>query len=191
MVEGRATGRQCRVIGAVMETNARPLLDWLLRKHPDTPKSRAKQWILAGRVSVNGVVIRKPHQTIADPGDALELRARHATTLDVRFRLADSSARFVALPGFRPRHRQQGARPHLRAGAGLRPFRAEHPRRFPGGKTEGPGPRRRRKVIAARLSPAATLAGSSPGPIYQRRLLHGHEPRRAPPPHRAIQRRTP
>jgi len=61
--------------------NARPLLDWLLQKHPDTPKNRAKQWILAGRVSVKGAVIRKPHQTIADPGDTLELRARHATTL--------------------------------------------------------------------------------------------------------------
>jgi 23S rRNA pseudouridine1911/1915/1917 synthase len=56
-------------------------LDWLLRKHPDTPKTRAKQWVLAGRVRVNGVVIRKPHQTIADPGDTLELSDRHATTL--------------------------------------------------------------------------------------------------------------
>ena len=69
------------MIGAVVETNVRPLLDWLVRKHPDTPKSRAKQWILAGRVSVKGVVIRKPHLTISDPGDTLELRARHATTL--------------------------------------------------------------------------------------------------------------
>ena len=68
--------------GAVVEKNASPLLDWLLRKHPDTPKNRAKQWILAGRVSVNGVVIRKPHQPIGDPGDTLELRGRHATTLD-------------------------------------------------------------------------------------------------------------
>ena len=65
----------------MIETNARPLLEWLLRQHPDTPKIRAKQWILAGRVSVNGEVIRKPHQTIPDPGDALELRGRHATTL--------------------------------------------------------------------------------------------------------------
>ena len=63
------------------ETKTSPLLDWLLRKHPDTPKNRAKQWILAGRVSVNGVVIRKPHQTIVDPGDALELGNRHASTL--------------------------------------------------------------------------------------------------------------
>jgi 23S rRNA pseudouridine1911/1915/1917 synthase len=57
------------------------LLDWLLRRHPDTPRSRAKQWILAGRVSVGGVVVRKPHQIIADPGQALELMSRHATTL--------------------------------------------------------------------------------------------------------------
>jgi 23S rRNA pseudouridine1911/1915/1917 synthase len=64
-----------------METNTGPLLDWLLRRHPDTPRGRAKQWIVAGRVSVNGVVIRKPHQSIADPGNTLELRSRHATTL--------------------------------------------------------------------------------------------------------------
>ena len=51
-----------------------PLLDWLLRRHPDTPRNRAKQWIQAGRVSVAGVVIRKPHQSISDPGDALECR---------------------------------------------------------------------------------------------------------------------
>ena len=62
-------------------TPASPLLEWLLRKHPDTPKSRAKQWILAGRVSVNGVVVRKPHQLFSDPGDTLVLRGRHATTL--------------------------------------------------------------------------------------------------------------
>jgi 23S rRNA pseudouridine1911/1915/1917 synthase len=62
--------------------DAKPILDWLLLKHPDSPKSRAKQWILAGRVSVNGVVIRKPHQTIANPGDTLKLLDRQATTLD-------------------------------------------------------------------------------------------------------------
>jgi 23S rRNA pseudouridine1911/1915/1917 synthase len=57
------------------------LLDWLLRRHPDTPRNRAKQWILAGRVSLGGVVVRKPHQIIADPGPALQLQSRHATTL--------------------------------------------------------------------------------------------------------------
>jgi len=64
-----------------MERSDKPLLDWLLLKHADTPKTRAKQWILAGRVSVRGKVIRKPHEKISDPGDTLELQARHATTL--------------------------------------------------------------------------------------------------------------
>ena len=54
--------------------NPSPLLHWLLRKHPDTPKTRAKQWITAGRVSVDGVIIRKPHQIIADPGGSSHIR---------------------------------------------------------------------------------------------------------------------
>ena len=64
------------------EPEKRPLLDWLLRQHADTPKTRAKQWILAGRVTVNGVVMRKPHAELADPGDTLELLPRQSTTLD-------------------------------------------------------------------------------------------------------------
>lgn len=58
-----------------------PLLQWVLERYPDTPKSRAKQWILAGRVSVRGEVIRKPHQLMVDPGDGLELGGREASTL--------------------------------------------------------------------------------------------------------------
>jgi 23S rRNA pseudouridine1911/1915/1917 synthase len=58
------------------------VLEWLLQKHPDTPKSRAKQWILAGRVSINGVIIRKPHQRTPDPGDGLALLNRNATHLE-------------------------------------------------------------------------------------------------------------
>jgi 23S rRNA pseudouridine1911/1915/1917 synthase len=59
-----------------------PLLDWLLSKHPETPRNRAKQWILAGRVSVAGVVIRRPHQSMGDPGDQLELLGKNRTALD-------------------------------------------------------------------------------------------------------------
>src|SRR2546430_2339524 len=65
-----------------MEIKNRPLLEWLLLQHAATPKTRAKQWILAGRVSVGGVIIRKPHQMMPDPGTTLELLGRHATTLD-------------------------------------------------------------------------------------------------------------
>jgi len=64
------------------ENDRRPLLDWLLQQHPDTPKNRAKKWIQAGRVSVSGVIIRKPHEAIPDPGDALRLLDRHAATLE-------------------------------------------------------------------------------------------------------------
>jgi 23S rRNA pseudouridine1911/1915/1917 synthase len=59
----------------------RPLLDWLLQKFPDTPKTRAKQWIVAGRVSVNGVTIRHPNHLLPDPQDTLELQDRQATSL--------------------------------------------------------------------------------------------------------------
>ncbi len=65
------------------ETENQPLLHWLLRRHPDTPKTRAKQWILAGRVSVGGVIIRKPHHLLPDPEDTLQLLDRQATTLDL------------------------------------------------------------------------------------------------------------
>src|SRR6266566_7795619 len=65
-----------------MAIDTRPLLEWLLRQHPDTPKTRAKQWILAGRVSVGGVILRQPHKAIPDPGATLELLGRHATTLE-------------------------------------------------------------------------------------------------------------
>jgi 23S rRNA pseudouridine1911/1915/1917 synthase len=64
------------------ENENRALLHWLLQRHPDTPKTRAKQWILAGRVRVGNVVVRKPHQMLRDPGDTLRLLDRQATTLD-------------------------------------------------------------------------------------------------------------
>ena len=60
----------------------RPLLDWLLEKYPDTPKKRAKQWITAGRVSVNGEIVRKPNQPITGPPITIELLDRQATTLN-------------------------------------------------------------------------------------------------------------
>jgi len=69
-------------VGGASGIKGGTLLDWLLRKYPDTPRSRAKQWILAGRVCVKGVVVRKPHLAIEDPGDSLALGDRQATTLD-------------------------------------------------------------------------------------------------------------
>ena len=62
--------------------NNNTLLHWLLQRHPDTPRKRAKQWILAGRVSVRGRIIRQPNQTMPDPQDALALLDRKASALD-------------------------------------------------------------------------------------------------------------
>lgn len=62
--------------------NTKTLLEWLLLAHPNTPKVRAKQWIMAGRVKVNGVVQRKPHLRLTNPGEGLDLGSRHAGTLD-------------------------------------------------------------------------------------------------------------
>jgi 23S rRNA pseudouridine1911/1915/1917 synthase len=72
----------CLMNDARPENESHALLHWLLQRHPDTPKTRAKQWILAGRVRVGGVVVRKPHQLLRDPGDSLQLLDRQATTLD-------------------------------------------------------------------------------------------------------------
>jgi len=71
----------CRVKKQV-EAKRQPLLHWVLQRHPETPKTRAKQWILAGRVSVGEVVLRKPQLPISDPGQTLRLLDRHATTLN-------------------------------------------------------------------------------------------------------------
>ncbi|MFO1477328.1 MAG: RluA family pseudouridine synthase [Verrucomicrobiota bacterium] len=61
---------------------SKPLLDWVLLRHPETPRGRAKQWIVSGRVSIRGQIIRRPQELIPDPGPGLELGGRRATTLD-------------------------------------------------------------------------------------------------------------
>src|SRR5260221_14450075 len=60
----------------------RPLLEWLLRKYPDTPKKRAKQWITAGRGSVNGGIVRPPNQAMLDPHGGVGLLHRRAPALE-------------------------------------------------------------------------------------------------------------
>ena len=62
----------------------KPLVEWLLRAYPETPKSRAKQWIAAGRVSVNGQIIRLPHQKMPDPQGTLKLLHRETTALECK-----------------------------------------------------------------------------------------------------------
>src|SRR5882672_4095364 len=70
-------------------TNPRTLLDLVLEKFPDTPRKRAKEWILAGRFSIAGTVIRKPNQILTDPSGTLELQGRRlaALVLDEEWRI--------------------------------------------------------------------------------------------------------
>lgn len=90
VAEARATFPACRTVWnprpnpnrIVPEGTPQPLLHWVRQRHPSTPAGRAKQWILAGRVHVNGVACRKPHQPMPDPGETLVLGERHSTTLD-------------------------------------------------------------------------------------------------------------
>src|SRR5262245_36972134 len=64
-----------------MDETSRTLLDWLLEEYPDTPRKRAKEWILAGRVSVAGEVVRKPNQMFPAPRGTLQLQGRRLATL--------------------------------------------------------------------------------------------------------------
>ena len=61
--------------------NSRTLLDLVLAKFPDTPRKRAKEWILAGRFSIAGTVLRKPNQLVPDSAGPLELQGRRLGTL--------------------------------------------------------------------------------------------------------------
>jgi 23S rRNA pseudouridine1911/1915/1917 synthase len=56
------------------------LLDRLLQQFPDTPKTRAKQWIAAGRVTINGQPHRHPNHPVPDTA-IIELRDRQSTSL--------------------------------------------------------------------------------------------------------------
>jgi 23S rRNA pseudouridine1911/1915/1917 synthase len=56
------------------------LIDRLIERFPDTPKKRAKQWIAAGRVTVNGLVVRQPH---AEVDGEIELLDRRQVSLPV------------------------------------------------------------------------------------------------------------
>lgn len=50
-----------------------PALHWLARQYPDSPRKRLKEWFAQGRVCLNGAVITKPHEKIADPGDRITI----------------------------------------------------------------------------------------------------------------------
>ena len=62
-------------------SHSRTLLELVLEQFPDTPRKRAKEWIVAGRVSVAGAVVRKPNQLLPATTATLELQGRRLTTV--------------------------------------------------------------------------------------------------------------
>ena len=49
------------------------LLDWAVRLCPDSPRKRIKEWIAAGRFCLDGRVVTKAGQRMADPGESLTM----------------------------------------------------------------------------------------------------------------------
>ena len=47
------------------------LLDWAANLCPNSPRTRVKEWIKAGRFCFNGRVVTKAGMRLTDPGDAL------------------------------------------------------------------------------------------------------------------------
>ena len=64
-----------------MSLNSRMLLELVLERFPDTPRKRAKEWILAGRFSIGGTVMRKPNQMVPNSAGVLELQGKRLGTL--------------------------------------------------------------------------------------------------------------
>lgn len=51
------------------------LLEWAVRLCPDSPRKRIKEWFVAGRFCLDGVVVTKAGMRIADPGDRFTMGA--------------------------------------------------------------------------------------------------------------------
>ena len=51
----------------------RSALEWLSQRYPDSPRKRMKEWFAKGRIQLNGVVIKKPHERMSDPGEQLSI----------------------------------------------------------------------------------------------------------------------
>lgn len=65
-----------------MSEPTRTLLEWVLQRYPDTPRTRAKQWIEAGRVRIDGRSRYRASETFPDPGSRFQLLPRHEAVLD-------------------------------------------------------------------------------------------------------------
>ena len=55
------------------QAEVKPALEWLSERYPDSPRKRLKEWFAKGRIHLDGVVIKKPHEQMTDPGERLNM----------------------------------------------------------------------------------------------------------------------
>lgn len=55
------------------QLEVKPALEWLSARYPDSPRKRLKDWFAKGRIQLDGVVLKKPHERMADPGERLSM----------------------------------------------------------------------------------------------------------------------
>ena len=55
------------------QSEVKPALEWLSERYPDSPRKRLKEWFTKGRIQLDGVVIKKPHEQMTDPGERLTM----------------------------------------------------------------------------------------------------------------------
>lgn len=58
------------------ESEVKPALEWLSQRYPDSPRKRLKDWFAKGRIQLDGVVLKKPHEKMTDPGGRLSMGER-------------------------------------------------------------------------------------------------------------------
>jgi 23S rRNA pseudouridine1911/1915/1917 synthase len=60
------------------QTGEETLLHWVQKRFPDSPRKRLKEWIVSGRIQINGKPVTRAGLRMGDPGDQLTLG--HADT---------------------------------------------------------------------------------------------------------------
>ncbi len=56
-----------------VNSEERSALEWLSQRYPDSPRKRLKEWFAKGRIQLNGVIIKKSHERMSDPGEQLSI----------------------------------------------------------------------------------------------------------------------
>jgi 23S rRNA pseudouridine1911/1915/1917 synthase len=53
--------------------NRKTLFEWLCLQFPESPRTRVKEWLRSGRVSIDGRIVRGPRELMSDPRSSITL----------------------------------------------------------------------------------------------------------------------